>query len=299
MRASVIGISPVSNGTGLDPAFRPAEEWPSGAVGMWWLGQAGFALRHDDSLVLVDPYLSDSLADKYRGTLFPHRRMVPLPVAPESMTGVTAVLCTHGHTDHMDPRTIRGLLTRNDPWFLVPRARADLAVQRGAPADRVIGINAGEMVVLAENVTVAAIASAHETLETDGAGNHLYLGYIVQVGTVRIYHSGDCVPYEGQIAALARQNIDVALLPVNGRDKHRLANGVPGNFQATEAIGLCRAAGIQQLVAHHIGMFEFNTVAPDEIARQLSAEGSDVRWLLPDIGAEYVIHACSEEGVEA
>jgi hypothetical protein len=39
---------------------------------IYWIGQAGFILRHADGPVIVmDPYLSDSLAEKYRGKIFP------------------------------------------------------------------------------------------------------------------------------------------------------------------------------------------------------------------------------------
>jgi L-ascorbate metabolism protein UlaG (beta-lactamase superfamily) len=34
---------------------------------------------------LIDPYLSDSLAKKYRGKTFAHERMMPVPVAPEAL----------------------------------------------------------------------------------------------------------------------------------------------------------------------------------------------------------------------
>ena len=59
-----------------------------------------------------------------------------------------------------------------------------------------------------------------------------------------MYHSGDCVPYDGLKFRLAEQNVDAALLPVNGRDEYRKSNGVPGNFTVKEAAQLCVEAGI-------------------------------------------------------
>jgi len=56
------------------------EPMPDQAVGLAWLGQAGFALRHTNHRLLIDPYLSDYLAHKYAGTDFPHVRMMPPPV---------------------------------------------------------------------------------------------------------------------------------------------------------------------------------------------------------------------------
>ena len=40
--------------------------------GISWLGQAGFLIRWREFRLVIDPYLSDSLATKYRGTRFPH-----------------------------------------------------------------------------------------------------------------------------------------------------------------------------------------------------------------------------------
>ena len=51
-----------------------------------WLGQAGFVLRLGGHTVVIDPYLSDSLAAKYAGTLFEHNRAFSPPVDPTELT---------------------------------------------------------------------------------------------------------------------------------------------------------------------------------------------------------------------
>ena len=63
----------------------------------------------------------------------------------------------------------------------------------------------------------AAIPAAHEQLATDEHGRHLYLGYIVRVGPITIYHSGDTVVYEGMADCFAHASVDVAILPINGK----------------------------------------------------------------------------------
>ena len=67
---------------------------PADAVGIWWLGQAGFALRYGQFSLLIDPYLSDSLARKYAGTELPHTRMMSAPISPAEFDGIDAVLTT-------------------------------------------------------------------------------------------------------------------------------------------------------------------------------------------------------------
>ncbi|WP_370325534.1 MBL fold metallo-hydrolase [Euzebya sp.] len=252
-----------------------------------WLGQAGFALRSPGSApVLIDPYLSDSLAAKYAGARWPHIRLRPAPVTPEALPEVAAVLCTHAHTDHMDPGTLTPLLAAQPAVpVVVPRAVRDQAIERGVPPERVIGLGAADSATPADELRVDAVPAAHETLVVDEAGDHLHLGYVIQLAGVRLYHSGDCCPYPGQAELLADLDIDVALLPVNGRDAERLESGVPGNFHFEEAVDLCRDAGIPWLVPHHFGMFDFNTADPATF--DLDAAGrSGVQVVLPTHGED-------------
>ncbi|MFN8499144.1 MAG: MBL fold metallo-hydrolase [Anaerolineae bacterium] len=273
----------------FDLALEISQAHEDEVARFWWLGQAGFALKYSGRLLLIDPYLSDSLAEKYRTSEFKHLRMMPIPIAPDTVHGCDWYLCTHGHTDHMDAATIRGVLRASSPEFLVPRAEVERAKERGVPASRLHSIRAGETLALDDEIVVEAVASAHERLDTDVNGNHKFLGYIISLGELRLYHSGDCVPYPGLADTLAAKNIDVAFLPINGRDDYRLSKGVPGNFTVEEAIELCRAAGIGHLVGHHFGLFDFNTIDRSVAAAILREQAGSLAWLLPEIGVTYAI----------
>jgi L-ascorbate metabolism protein UlaG (beta-lactamase superfamily) len=104
---------------------------------------------------------------------------------------------------------------------------------------------------------VCALPSAHEGLDTDEAGHHLYLGYVVESEGLRLYHSGDSLAYDGLADRLAGDRVDVLFLPINGRDP---ARGVPGNMSAAEAIDLAARVRPRFVVPHHYDMFTFNTV---------------------------------------
>ncbi|GAA2582648.1 MBL fold metallo-hydrolase [Dactylosporangium fulvum] len=237
-----------------------------------WLGQAGFRLTLDDAHLLVDPYLSDSLARKYAGKRFPHVRLRPAPVTVDDLPPLLAVLCSHAHTDHMDPDTLAPLMAAQpDVRLACPRAVLDEALRRSAAdAARLDPLADGERVGYGP-FTVTAVPSAHEERVVDGDGNDRFLGYVIEAAGVRIYHSGDCAPWDGLAERLRGLAVDVALLPVNGRDADRLANGVPGNFDFAEAVELCAHAGIGTLVPHHWGMFAFNTADPATFDHALAA----------------------------
>lgn len=241
---------------------------PNDGVALAWLGQAGFVLRVGAAVVLVDPYLSDHLAVKYRGTRLAHTRLMPPPIAPDAFPRVDLVVCTHRHGDHMDPGTLP-VLAANHPGcrFVVPASEQAHAERLGLPSSWLILAEAGHGVrpLPGVDLILHPVPAAHEQLEQDEQGRHRFLGYCIEADSRRLYHSGDCIPYDGLVETLRALAPELALLPVNGRDAARAAGGVPGNFTLDEAVALCDQANIPVLIPHHFGMFAFNTADPASI----------------------------------
>lgn len=241
-----------------------------GEVGLAWLGQAGFALRSPRTRVVIDPYLSDSLAEKYKGTAYPHTRMMPPPIAPEQLTNVDYLFSTHRHTDHLDASTIRPLVAASPHAKCVAAAaESEAVVKAGMPLERTLLVDAEQSHVLSDDLRINVLPAAHEDRRRDVEGRHHFLGYTLHLGGFSIYHSGDTIPFDGLEDAVRRTSPAVALLPVNGRDAERTARGIIGNMDFAEAVSLCRACGIKHFIPHHFGLFKFNTVDVDELQRKL------------------------------
>ena len=83
------------------------------AFHLWWLGQSGYLLKWQGRRLLLDPYLSDSLTEKYAATDKPHVRMTARVVDPAQLTSIDLVTASHVHTDHLDPQTLRPLVAAN------------------------------------------------------------------------------------------------------------------------------------------------------------------------------------------
>jgi L-ascorbate metabolism protein UlaG (beta-lactamase superfamily) len=235
---------------------------PTENLEWYWLGQAGFLFRGPNYTWLIDPYLSDRLADKYRGKPLSHVRMMPAPVAVSGLGRVDLVLCTHRHGDHLDPPTLENIAEQNPKArFVLPAGikteLADVKLPRGsilwAIPDR--PLDCGPLIV-------TALPAAHEIFGYDEAGNHKFVGYNCLFAGRAIYHSGDTVLYPGLTHRLRTTGPDVALLPVNGRRSDLADQGIAGNFSLEEAIALCLEAGVPNLLAHHFGLFAFNTIDP-------------------------------------
>jgi L-ascorbate metabolism protein UlaG (beta-lactamase superfamily) len=269
----------------------PLERYDKLALSLWWLGQAGFYLKYGNYSILIDAYLSDSLAQKYAGKEFPHLRMMPPPVNIEQFRNLDFVFCTHGHSDHMDPGSLPQL-AENNPLckFIIPKSEIKTAVERGVAENKIIGVNAGESLILRDDLKLDILSSSHEELKMNELGEYYYLGYVISLGQFTLYHSGDCIPYDGLSEKLKKINIDAALLPVNGRDNYRKERGIPGNFTFKEAALLCYECNIPNLIVHHFGMFSFNTVYEETlIQRKKKFSNEKLNIIIPETGYHYEI----------
>jgi L-ascorbate 6-phosphate lactonase len=237
----------------------------SGSLFAWWLGQSGFLLKSRAGLLAVDPYLSEHLTRKYEGTDRPHVRMTRAPFRGGDLGAVDLILASHKHSDHLDPGTLPDLMASSPRAVLVlPEALLDHARELGLPPDRLRGIDAGVVLEMA-GFRVRAIPSAHEGLDTDREGRHLYLGYVIESEGLRLYHSGDSLAYDGLAEQLGPEAFDVLFLPINGSHP---ARGVPGNMSAAEAVDLAARVRPRFVVPHHYDMFTFNTVPVEVFASE-------------------------------
>ena len=262
-----------------DDAFLKeiAASEPGLGFSMWWLGQSGFLVKHQNRHLLLDPYLSDSLTRKYAETDKPHVRVTELIVDPARLDFIDVVTSSHNHTDHLDGDTLRPLMQANPALKLVIPA-----ANRAFVADR-LGCDPGWPMGLDDGTTVRAgefefhgIPAAHEAVDRDEEGRCHYLGCVVRFGRWTVYHSGDTLRYDGMSERLSQFDIDVAILPINGRRPERR---VAGNLNGEESANLAHDIQARLVVPCHFEMFAFNTESPESFASECKRLGQAYRVL--------------------
>jgi L-ascorbate metabolism protein UlaG (beta-lactamase superfamily) len=273
-------IKPLLFGDDLLADIESTKRAPDG-FRLWWLGQSGFLVQWNGRHLLFDPYLSDSLTEKYADTDKPHTRMTELAVNPSCLDFIDVVTSSHNHTDHLDRETLCPLLEANPNMALiVPAANRSFVAERlQVEQQRLTTLDDGQDIDVA-GFTVHAVPAAHETVEQDERDRCRFLGYVVQFGDWTIYHSGDTVLYDEMVERLTSWSIDVAILPINGRGPERR---VAGNLWGREAAKLAHDIGARLVIPCHYEMFEFNTASPDEFI-------SEARRL----GQGYCVLRCGE-----
>ena len=239
-----------------------------GQLGVYFLGQVGVALRGPDGVIFIDPYLTDNDGD---GGKLP--RTYPSPLAPDEVTNAAAVLVTHEHIDHFDPATL-GPIARASPgaYFYGPHpcdfSKAEIDPTRVTHPAVLTPFQVG-------SATVTALPSAHTELEY-GPQGFSYFGYRIQWNGVTLYHAGDTVIWDGDDAGLPddprlksgllgllkQTPLDLAFVPINGRDYFRTRANLVGNTDHREAAHLAEELDVRVIVPTHYDLIEGNTSDP-------------------------------------
>lgn len=155
-------------------------------VSIQWLGHASFLLEGDGKKIYIDPYQIDK--------------------EPAFDDKADILLITHEHFDHCSPEDIRKV-RRSDSTTLIPEScslefRGD--ARRVAEGD----ILADGLEIKGTRIEVVPAYNLDKPYHPRGLG----VGYIIELGGLRIYHAGDSdfIPEMETISA------DVALLPIGG-----------------------------------------------------------------------------------
>ena len=155
-------------------------------VKIQWLGNSGFLLEGDGKKIYIDPY--------------------QVSHEPDFDDRADILLITHEHFDHCSPEDIRKV-RRSDSTTLIPES---CSIEFRGDARRVSegDILADGLEIKGTRIEVVPAYNLNKPYHPRGSG----VGYIVELGGLRIYHAGDCdlFPEMKMIRA------DVALLPIGG-----------------------------------------------------------------------------------
>lgn len=147
-------------------------------IRLYWLGHAGFKLDADGKIIYLDPWkVKKDQAD--------------------------LILITHSHFDHLSLDDVRRVQTEETTIVATKDSASRLSGD-------VRIVSAGESIEV-KGVGIEAVPSYNigKSYHPKSSG---WVGYIVTVGGVRIYHAGDADALE----EMKKLKVDVALLPVGG-----------------------------------------------------------------------------------
>jgi L-ascorbate metabolism protein UlaG (beta-lactamase superfamily) len=139
-------------------------------------------------------------------------------------------------------------------------------------------------------IQIHAVPAKHEEFDKHPQKGYPYLSYVINIDGIMVFHAGDTIGYNGQIERLIQHKIDMAFLPINGRDELRHELDLEGNFTCEEAIRFALDINAGLTIPMHYDMFAINTADINEFRRM--ADKHNLRYQIMDHGGS--IHFSKE-----
>ena len=142
-----------------------------------WYGQSAFRLTAENLTIFFDPWRVHAAA------------------GPADL-----ILVTHPHGDHYDRKAISGL-KKDSTVIVLPRSCAE---------QDLVGVAPGETIRVG-SVSVTGVAAYNLSKRFHPRSGN-WLGYLLEVDGIRLYHAGDTDP----VPEMRDLHPDIALIPIGG-----------------------------------------------------------------------------------
>jgi L-ascorbate metabolism protein UlaG (beta-lactamase superfamily) len=194
-----------------------------------YLGHSAFALADGDTTVLVDPFLTGN----------------PKAAATADEVQASAILLTHGHSDHYGD-TVDIAKRTGAPVVAIVELAGEIGEKLGGDHP-VFDPNLGGTVEF-DWGSVRLVPAWHTSTTPDGLVN-TPAGLVIEIGGKRIYHLGDTALFSDLQLVGKRGRLDAALMCIGG-------HYTMDRFDAVEA---ARLVGADLVIPCH-----YNTFPPIE-----------------------------------
>lgn len=211
-----------------------------GSVRIQWLGHSGFLLEGEGKKIYIDPYA--------------------LPEEPAFEDRADILLITHEHFDHCSPEDIRKV-RRSDSTTLIPE-NCSLSFRGDARRICEGDILSDGLAIKGVRIDVIPAYNQDKPFHPRGLG----VGYIVELGGLRIYHAGDSdyIPEMQDIKA------DIALLPIGGTY----------TMDAEEAAAAAAVISPKVVIPMHYGTFEDINADPEKFKAFVHAKNPAIEVVI-------------------
>lgn len=217
-----------------------------------WLGQAGMLFETESGLrIMVDPYLSDSLAE--RGPAM--KRLTSIDERFLDLD-IDVLVLTHDHGDHTDLATLTRVLAQEKCVDVLASYNAWEKVRFALPPQHNYTMfNAGTEWTR-DGVTLRAVPAVHNDFRA--------IGLIFEADGLSAYVTGDTLYDKRLVADMAAEKIDCFFPVINGKGN---------NMNPADAVRMTKQLAPKWAYPLHWDTFRNYTADPTDFTEPLAGSG--------------------------
>jgi L-ascorbate 6-phosphate lactonase len=247
-----------------------------GSVALWALGNAGFVLKTSRTTLYIDPYCGGSIA----GQQFPGSaarifyRMSALPFNPSDVRKIDAEVITHEDLDHLNEDFVFPVFQNTQCLFIGPPSTTELLESWKIPKERIVSLSEYQERKI-NDIRVIACPSYDPIAKTANT-------YVFEIGTTRIFHSGDAQYFDKFVEIGKKFDIDVALLGLGTSPPGMKMYNNPG-----DVVQIARELGAKVIVPMHWDMWSALLENPYLVEEEVRIRRQNMRVIVLRIGERF------------
>jgi len=229
-----------------------------------WYGHSGFRIETGDAQILIDPFLSDN--PKWDGGW------------EDVAEGVTHVLLTHGHDDHLGDA--EAIVKKSGAMLVANFEICMYLVGKGVDGNKINPGNHGGTVDCG-GFTTSFVRADHSSSSQTGGGQNVYLGN--PAGLVlhfpdepTFYHMGDTDIFGDMELINELHKPEIGVVPIG--DRFTMGGAVA-------AIACRRFFSFSKVIPCHYGTFPMIDQTADTFIEAMEGDAENV--LVPEIGKPF------------
>jgi len=276
----------------LDPGYEtrviPIAE--NGQTSYTFINHSTFLIQTAGINILTDPIWSERCSPfQFAGP----RRMRPPGVAFDNLPKIDLVLLSHNHYDHLDKNTIKRLIKKHDPSFIVPLGLIPLIRRYGT--DKVVELDWWTETDFSNLKITATPANHFSSRGLFDRDKTLWCGYTIKSPELNIYYVGD-TGYSSVFKEIGKRlgPFDLSFIPIGAYLPKWFMS--PIHISPDQAVLVHKDAQSKKSVAMHFGTFPLADDNPQRSKAELrsyleEAELTEEVFAIPEEGSTYEIES--------